>query len=135
VSDERPLNGQQLHAIELQEDREALAADPGWEDRLLGSGESVWDGLKAILEPPSAERLAVLRRMDYRTEYLRTPEWRQRRAWLLAATGYRCDRCNTYDKHLDAHHLTYERLGAEAPGDIVALCRPCHRAQHDREAG
>jgi 5-methylcytosine-specific restriction endonuclease McrA len=68
--------------------------------------------------------------MDYRTGYLRSPEWRRQRAWLLAAIGYRCHRCGTYDKHLDVHHLTYANLGAEEPDDIVALCRRCHGDEH-----
>ncbi len=115
-------------AEEIQEDRDALDADPGWEAR-VADGDLA---MAALVVPTSPERIAQLRRMDYRTEYLLTPEWRERRAWLLAATGYRCSRCGMYSKVLDVHHRTYERLGDEAPQDIVALCRRCHQDEHAR---
>ncbi len=28
---------------------------------------------------------------------------------------------------IEVHHATYERLGREAVGDLLALCRRCHR--------
>jgi hypothetical protein len=36
---------------------------------------------------------------------------------------------------VEVHHLTYERLGAELPGDLEAVCAPCHRAAHAGPAG
>jgi 5-methylcytosine-specific restriction endonuclease McrA len=33
-------------------------------------------------------------------------------------------------KDLDAHHVTYRNLGREEPGDVIAICRPCHRKRH-----
>jgi hypothetical protein len=33
-------------------------------------------------------------------------------------------------KATQAHHLTYERVGKELPGDLTAVCRDCHRVQH-----
>jgi hypothetical protein len=32
---------------------------------------------------------------------------------------------------LHAHHASYERLGAEQPGDIIVLCAPHHRGVHN----
>ena len=28
------------------------------------------------------------------------------------------------------HHRSYERLGAELPADLIALCAACHRGAH-----
>ena len=37
--------------------------------------------------------------------------------------GYACQRCGRA-KATDAHHLTYERLGRERDGDLLARARP-----------
>ena len=63
---------------------------------------------------------------DY-SEYLRTKEWRERRAACLKGAGYRCVVCNSGVK-LQAHHRTYERIGSELAGDLTCLCDSCHRA-------
>jgi len=34
---------------------------------------------------------------------------------------------------LDVHHKTYERIGAEKPGDLVVLCRACHGQEHEKQ--
>ena len=31
---------------------------------------------------------------------------------------------------LEAHHRTYERVGFEWPGDVIALCHDCHHDHH-----
>lgn len=73
-------------------------------------------------------RLAALRAMPY-AEYLRSPEWRERRQVALEAAGHRCQVCNAPGP-LDVHHRTYERLGAEDAGDLFVLCRTCHDLFH-----
>jgi hypothetical protein len=35
---------------------------------------------------------------------------------------------------LDVHHRSYARLGAELPADLEVLCRPCHGAEHGKNA-
>ena len=74
-------------------------------------------------------RLAELKGMDYRSEYLRSDEWSVTRDEALARAGYRCSTCDA-DGPLDVHHRTYARLGQEDPGDVIALCRSCHTAIH-----
>lgn len=77
--------------------------------------------------------------------YLRSPHWRSIRAWALARANYCCESCrwpdlpharrdNGWERHLHAHHLTYERVGAERPGDIKVLCAICHADEHDRNS-
>lgn len=66
--------------------------------------------------------------IDYQ-EYLKTPEWRERSRDCKARAGWRCSRCGSR-KDLQAHHLTYARLGQERPGDLECLCDTCHRGEH-----
>ncbi len=62
-------------------------------------------------------------------DYLASPQWQARREWTITAAGYRCQLCNASGP-LDVHHRTYERLGHELPGDLIALCETCHERVH-----
>lgn len=66
---------------------------------------------------------------EYRA-YLQTPAWRERADAAKARAGWECALC-TSSEHLNVHHRTYERLGAERPEDLVVLCRRCHQRHHD----
>ena len=66
-------------------------------------------------------------------QYLQTPHWRMVRAQAIKRAGGRCQFCNA-DGPLEVHHRTYERLGYERTGDVVALCPACHGALHRRLA-
>jgi hypothetical protein len=65
---------------------------------------------------------------EYR-QYLRSPEWDGRRRKALYRAGYRCEKCGKA-KPLQVHHLTYERIFNERPGDLQAVCDRCHRRLH-----
>jgi 5-methylcytosine-specific restriction endonuclease McrA len=99
--------------------------------------KAVWRLAGAALETPlvatadqvDEQRLVELRAMTY-NDYLRTPEWRRTRAAALLRAGYCCSLDITHSDGLDVHHNTYERLGAELAGDLVVLCRSCHRLHH-----
>lgn len=74
-------------------------------------------------------RVRELRTMPYR-EYLRTPEWQERRKARLKAARFRCQVCNTKNGRLNVHHRTYERRGEELAADLIVLCEPCHHMFH-----
>ena len=60
--------------------------------------------------------------------YIRSDKWRTnpaRLAELNFANG-RCRICSDKAAPLEVHHATYERLGQEAAGDLLALCHDCH---------
>lgn len=59
-------------------------------------------------------------------EYIKSYEWKQKADAAKARAGYACQVCNN-KQYLNAHHRTYERLGNEADGDILVLCRDCHK--------
>jgi hypothetical protein len=61
--------------------------------------------------------------------YLRSQAWAHRKAEALERAGRRCQVCG-HDRRLDVHHNTYERIGAELPGDLVVLCALCHTMYH-----
>jgi hypothetical protein len=64
--------------------------------------------------------------MNY-VSYMASHRWRThpvRLAELQSAAG-RCRVCFEQSP-LEAHHATYTRLGCEAVGDLLAVCRPCH---------
>lgn len=63
--------------------------------------------------------------------YLRSPHWCSLAARVKLARGSRCERCGDTEC-LDAHHLTYDRIGHELMEDLMVLCRECHEAIHDK---
>lgn len=68
------------------------------------------------------------RHHDY-LDYLMSPEWGTQRRRTLRHAGYRCECCGGPGP-LDAHHLTYARLGYELDGDTAAVCPACHIDAH-----
>lgn len=78
-------------------------------------------------------RQRQLRALEYRTGYLNSEHWKIVRRQALQAASYRCQHCAKSER-LDVHHRTYERLGAEEPGDLEVLCRSCHEQEHEQEA-
>lgn len=67
--------------------------------------------------------------MDYEA-YLRSPEWDRRRRDAIARAKGSCRGCKTRRRSLEVHHISYERLGAEWPQDLVVLCTDCHAKVH-----
>lgn len=73
----------------------------------------------------AAGRLAELRAMSY-ADYLQTPDWLRTRADALERAGGCCRVDERHREHLEVHHRSVERLGAELEDDLVVLCRACH---------
>jgi hypothetical protein len=70
------------------------------------------------------------KRERYR-HYIASERWRNSPARLteLTEAHNRCRLCfvkATAAAPLEVHHATYERMGAEGLGDLVALCHECH---------
>jgi phage terminase large subunit GpA-like protein len=45
-----------------------------------------------------------------------------------------CEHCGER-RAVQAHHLTYERLGDELLTDLLAVCLECHEEIHGRKIG
>lgn len=80
----------------------------------------------------SERRRSELAQMPY-PEYLKTPEWNDRRKRQLRTAGYSCQVCNASKTVLDVHHRTYERRGNEHYKDLIVLCRGCHSTFHQND--
>ena len=78
------------------------------------------------------ESVEYLRSLPYAI-YVLTPHWIRIREEVRAQSGGKCADCGkTVEslKDLDAHHVTYKNRGREEPGDVIAICRPCHQKRH-----
>jgi hypothetical protein len=91
-------------------------------DRARGGG-------RGVFPTPSGGRGGHSAR--YRT-VMGSPGWRRRRARVLRAAGRRCQTPGCTARAVDVHHVTYARLGHERPGDLLAVCEPCHDRLHGR---
>lgn len=75
------------------------------------------------------ERLLELRALPYE-EYLRSAHWRRKRIEKMETAGRRCELCGASRAPLEVHHRTYRSLGEEQNGDLIVLCRGCHKTFH-----
>lgn len=68
--------------------------------------------------------------MNY-ISYIASSRWRKNPARVreMAVARGKCRLCSdsAAASPLEAHHRDYDNLGDERDGDLVALCRPCHR--------
>jgi hypothetical protein len=66
----------------------------------------------------------VYTREQYASVYLKSRHWKNVQRSLYAIHK-RCQLCKR-SSELNIHHLSYERLGHEEPGDLIVLCKHCH---------
>lgn len=70
---------------------------------------------------------------DY-ADYLRSAAWRERAVAAKERAGGRCALCGDSEARLEAHHVSYARVGSERAEDLTVLCAVCHEAFHDQRA-
>jgi len=66
-------------------------------------------------------------------DYLRGAAWRERAVAAKERARWRCALCDS-EARLEAHHVSYARVGSERAEDLTVLCAVCHEAFHDRRA-
>lgn len=66
--------------------------------------------------------------MDY-YDYLRSPEWREKRRTVWRRCEGICERCRQ-EPMQHTHHLTYARLTCERLADLQGVCEFCHAFLH-----
>jgi len=96
---------------------------------LLWLRDRVSGGARGVFPAPSGGRGGHSAR--YRA-VMASPGWRRRRARVLRAAARRCQTPGCTARAVDVHHVTYDRLGRERPGDLLAVCEPCHARLHGR---
>jgi hypothetical protein len=75
------------------------------------------------------EQLSAAERRSKYEAYLRTPEWRQKRAKVIDRENGLCQGCR--ERRIEeVHHATYANLGNELLFQLIGLCSPCHRVAH-----
>jgi hypothetical protein len=66
---------------------------------------------------------------------LKDPRWQKKRLECFQAAGWKCERCHSGTKPLNAHHRQY-RPGREPweyeLGELVCLCEDCHAREHNK---
>lgn len=97
--------------------------------RRSGSVAQIQDALQAV------QMASALHGMPY-IDYLRTPQWRYFRDWLIQRAGDKCQKCEGGMLWgMEVHHLTYKRRGWESLEDVMVLCRRCHVLEHAGKLG
>ena len=82
----------------------------------------LWNGRAAHRPQPNAKRREYLARF-------RRSDWKRLRSQVLERDAFTCQNCGEHATQ--AHHLTYERFGAEKLSDLVALCGPCNLLERE----
>lgn len=70
-------------------------------------------------------------RENYRS-YLASPAWQEKRVAAFKRCGGICEGCKSAPA-TEIHHVSYERFKRELPGDLAALCHPCHVRADERQ--
>jgi len=76
--------------------------------------------------------LLFCRRLYLRLYYYRSAHWKRVAAEKRRQVGYRCEICRLPNR-LDVHHRHYKTLGRESVGDLLAVCRECHKYIHRKK--
>jgi 5-methylcytosine-specific restriction endonuclease McrA len=79
----------------------------------------VWEQRQAAYEKNQETWFAI------HSDYLRSPQWRQKRAAVLRRDGYICQAC-LEKQATQVHHLNYDHWGHEPLFDLVSSCKECH---------
>jgi hypothetical protein len=95
------------------------------------AADEVFRMAEALLDDLHGVRDARLQTMSY-AEYLRTPEWDEKRRAAYRKADYRCQLCDASGTELHAHHRSYARRAREREeGDLIVLCANCHKRVHE----
>jgi len=62
-------------------------------------------------------------------KYLQSEEWKKRAKDCKKLADNKCSKCEA-TTYLEAHHLTYDRVGEEMQEDLQCLCSDCHCKAH-----
>jgi hypothetical protein len=107
---------------------------PDWDYDLANSLEVAKRERRYDIETLLIDRTANLELSGYAfyEDYLKSDEWKARRASIFKRDGKKCQSCLS-EEATEVHHLTYERIFSEPLFDLVAICRPCHEKLHRKK--
>ena len=73
-----------------------------------------------------------------RTLFNVSPAWSKARTACFERDDYTCQECDDRGGYLNAHHILSYRSHPElrlSTGNLLTVCRPCHRAIHSSQIG
>jgi hypothetical protein len=76
---------------------------------------------------PIAEPKILTFEEEYQ-EYIKSAQWKKKRAQKIAEVGEQCQRCQltNWSVKIGVHHKTYEHFKNEPMEDLEVLCPECH---------
>lgn len=95
--------------------------------------EHYWRGRRHAEYVSTYQLIAPMLRVEYE-EYLASEAWAQRRAAIIRNANGICQCCAHFPA-IQAHHVTYERIGQEHESDLMAVCSFCHGLLHGKLSG
>lgn len=88
-----------------------------------------------LLTPKKQESHKPKENLSYKEKYrryLKSAKWKNFKKELVKTRGHKCEKCGEKYRPLDGHHVTYKRLFNELPEDVLLLCHPCHKKEHNK---
>ena len=91
----------------------------------------VLGGIKMLVDFWIRDKRQEQRRRNYREDYLKSDNWKRKRALVLKRDGHKCVLCHS--RATQVHHKRYapQNIGREPIEWLVAVCDACHRKQHN----
>ena len=106
--------------------------------KIYGSGKTptsktILDMPLSLREVPVVKTTNKYKYMEY-NKYLKSGCWKKQRKQALRKADNKCQTCNTSLIELHVHHRTYSNKGTDKEsGDLIVLCRTCHRLIHSNK--
>ena len=121
----RPENGMWIKQSEISNIENIKPIDDDLAKNISTTDAELRDSLRLRLR--EAEKSLKLE--EY-YEYLKSPEWKEKRQLVMDRAGYICEGC-LQSRANNVHHKTYANIYNEFLFELVALCRQCHESIHD----
>jgi len=107
---------------------EELAGLPLWDKEIASRHQGERSAAYTVLRDAEENRVRGAWLAEY-NKYLRSPEWKRKRALAMKRDGFWCQGC-LEQKATQAHHLTYEHVCHEFLFELVSVCDDCHTRLH-----
>ena len=102
-------------------------------DKLRKTGAIRETGINPIIE--EIINRPIEKKSNEYTAYISSLQWQTKRRDAIMRAKNQCEhvdnknaRCKNRG-NLEVHHKTYERLGKELPGDLMVVCKSCHKIE------
>jgi hypothetical protein len=83
---------------------------------------------KKVAKKPKIKDTRTFKEKYY--DYLKSDSWKIKRDKVLKRAGNKCEICGK-NRAYQVHHKTYKRVFRERLCDLSAICRVCHKSEHN----